>query len=235
VKESSNLESTYYILKHAINDPKISQTFFIPIGLAAIIYAFFLLIQYPSGAIIGILVAVGFYMLYRGLNLDETFVVFKEKAKQSIYTGQITFITYLMAVLIAIIATIRGAVELWGYYTTGGSWYYGFVTLMTAFVNVTVWWYVSSVLFAYAGKIIEIKMDNKFNKRKLSPVFFTISVGLLLWGASKYILAISSLATESTTEFILPYFIYTVVSAIILGFAGIYIATTHVEKKRDEP
>ncbi|MEZ5336100.1 MAG: DUF373 family protein [Methanolobus sp.] len=28
VMQSANLESTYYIIKHAFNDPKISQTFF---------------------------------------------------------------------------------------------------------------------------------------------------------------------------------------------------------------
>lgn len=46
VMQSANLESTYYIIKHAFNDPKISQTFFVPLGLASLIYAFFLLIDY---------------------------------------------------------------------------------------------------------------------------------------------------------------------------------------------
>lgn len=232
VKQSANLESTYYILKHAFSDPKISQTFFIPIGLAAIIYAFFLLIQYPAGAIIGISAAIGLYMLYRGLNLDETFAVMREKGKQSFYAGQMTFITYLTAGLIAIIATIRGAVELWGYYTTGGSWYYGFVTLMTVFVNVTVWWYVISMLFANAGKIIDLKMENRFNRRKLSPTLFTLSIGILLWGASEYIIAISSLSSN-TIEFTLQYFVYSIVGAIILGLAGIRLATTHIEEKSE--
>ena len=44
VMQSENLESTYYILKHAFSDPKISQTFFVPLGLAFLIYSIFLLV-----------------------------------------------------------------------------------------------------------------------------------------------------------------------------------------------
>ncbi len=70
VMQSANLESTYYILKHAFSDPKISQTFFVPpLGLAFLIYAIFLLARYPEGAIVGILAAVGLYMLYRASGL----------------------------------------------------------------------------------------------------------------------------------------------------------------------
>jgi putative membrane protein len=225
VKQSANLESTYYIIKHAFSDPKISQTFFIPIGLAAIIYAFFLLISYPEGAIIGISAAIGAYMLYRGLNPDESFALVREKAKQSLYSGQITFIAYTIAALIALIATLQGAVELWGYYTTGGIWYYGSVTLVTVFINGTVWWYVIAVLFAHAGKIIDMKVDSRFSKRKLSPSLFTFSMGLLFWGASEYILSISSLAGDSI-GFTLQYFIYSLVGSILLGLAGVKLAAS---------
>src|SRR3972149_6450239 len=54
VKQHENLESTYYIIKQAFNDPKISHTFFMPLGLAFMIYAISLYAQRPEVAIIAI-------------------------------------------------------------------------------------------------------------------------------------------------------------------------------------
>ncbi|MCD4703855.1 MAG: DUF373 family protein [Methanosarcinaceae archaeon] len=223
VKQSANLESTYYILKNAFNDPKISQTFFVPLGLTAMIYAIFLLAKYPEGAIIGISAAIGLYMLYRGFNLDEWVVVMKEKLKTEFYAGRITFVTYSAAVLITIIATMLGTIELWGYYTTGGIWYYGAVTFFTVFINTTIWWYVIALVFATTGKILDHHISKDFTTKDLSPPLFILSIGLLLWGSSRYILSISNIANDVSvsSEFGLPYFIYSVVLAIIIALVGI--------------
>ncbi len=234
VKQSANLESTYYILKHAFNDPKISQTFFVPIGLAALIYAIFLLIRYPEGAIIGISAAIGLYMLYRGFNLDETFTLLRIKMKRSLYEGQMTFITYTVAAIIAIIATIVGTVEIWEYYTTGGSWYYGMITLITIFIQTTIWWYVIAILFANIGKVIDLQISKEMSVKDISPSLFITSIGLLFWGASAYILSISSqVADQSAMEFSLHYFIYSVIGAIILALVGIRLSVQgDIDKKK---
>lgn len=162
VQQSANLESTYYILKNAFNDPKISQTFFVPIGLTALIYAIFLLANYPEGAIIGISAAIGAYMLYRGFNLDQPFALLRERMKGSYYEGQMTFVTNTIAIIVAIIATMIGAITLWNYFTAGGGWYYGLITLFTVFINVTVWWYVIAILFANIGKMVDLKINDHF-------------------------------------------------------------------------
>ena len=44
VKQSPNLESTYYLLKQLFTDPKLSHTLFIPPALALLMFAFFSLI-----------------------------------------------------------------------------------------------------------------------------------------------------------------------------------------------
>ncbi|WP_440952378.1 DUF373 family protein [Methanococcoides sp. FTZ1] len=227
VKQSANLESTYYILKHALNDPKISQTFFVPLGLAAMIYAIFLLARYPEGAIIGISAAIGLYMLYRGFNLDQPFALLRERMKNSYYEGQMTFITYTIAAILGVIATMVGAVTLWQYYITGGSWYYGMVTLITVFINVTIWWYVVAILFADLGKMVDSKLSNTFTIKEVSPALFIIAIGLLFWGASTYILSVSALADEaSSAELSLQYFVYSVVGAILIALLGIKISMT---------
>ncbi|WP_135604458.1 DUF373 family protein [Methanococcoides sp. NM1] len=227
VKQSANLESTYYILKNALNDPKISQTFFVPLGLAALIYAIFLLARYPEGAIIGISAAIGMYMLYRGFNLDQPFALLRERMKDSFYEGQMTFVTYTIAAILGVIATMIGAVTLWQYHITGGSWYYGIVTLITVFINVTIWWYVIAILFADIGKMVDQKISESFTIKEVSPALFIIAIGLLFWGASTYILSVSAFTGDTASnELSLQYFVYSVVGAILIALLGIKISMT---------
>ncbi|WP_135612564.1 DUF373 family protein [Methanococcoides sp. AM1] len=233
VKQSANLESTYYILKNALNDPKISQTFFVPLGLAALIYAIFLLARYPEGAIIGISAAIGMYMLYRGFNLDQPFALLRERMKDAFYEGQMTFVTYTIAAILGVIATMIGAVTLWQYYITGGSWYYGIVTLITVFINVTIWWYVIAILFADIGKMVDQKVSKTFTVKEIAPALFIIAIGLLFWGASSYILSVSALAGDAASnELSLQYFVYSVVGAIMIALFGIRISMSNTSPEK---
>ncbi|MBP1910023.1 DUF373 family protein [Methanolobus bombayensis] len=224
VMQSANLESTYYIIKHAFNDPKISQTFFVPLGLAALIYAFFLLIDYSQGAIIGILAAVGIYMLYRGFN--DTVDLYWEKLKDSFYSGRLTFFTYVAAAVLVLIGTLVGLMDVWSLYTSQGIWYYGVIPLLTSFINSTVWTYVLAILFADAGKIIDCRQHSEPTGKYLSPAFFVVSLGFLLWGATSYLISMDPVMGGAETNPVsgMNLFIYSIVISIILALAGIRIS-----------
>ncbi|NOR48386.1 MAG: DUF373 family protein [Methanosarcinaceae archaeon] len=225
VMQSANLESTYYILKNAFNDPKISQTFFVPLGLASVIYAVFLLANYPEGAVIGILAAIGLYMLYRGFGLDDVSAVYWENMKESFYAGRMTFITYTAAAIVGIVATVQGAVTLWAYYINGGVWYYGLLTLVTIFINASIWLYVAAALIANFGRVLDIRISGKPIIPYTSPAFFVISMGLLFWGASTYLLSISSVVSDAGVPDVgIQYFVYSVVGAVIMALVGIKIS-----------
>lgn len=224
VMQSANLESTYYIIKHAFNDPKISQTFFVPVGLAALIYAFFLLIDYSQGAIIGILAAVGLYMLYRGFS--DTVDLFLERLKESFNTGRLTFFTYAAAGFFIVIGTILGMMDIWALYTAQGIWYYGLIPLLTAFIHRTVWIYAFALLFADSGKIFDSKRRGKPVGKYLIPAFFILSIGCLFWGASSYLMSMSSVLTGGgDPRQGMEIFVYSIVFAVILALSGIKIST----------
>ena len=223
VMQSANLESTYYIIKHAFNDPKISQTFFVPLGLAALIYAFFLLIDYSQGAIIGILAAVGLYMLYRGFS--DTVDVYWEKLKDSFYSGRMAFFTYATASFLVVLGTILGLREVWMLYTSEGIWYYGVIPLLTVFINRTIWVYALALLFADAGKIIDNKNRGEPVRPYLTPAFFISSIGFLFWGATSYLMSmVPVLAGSDDSGIGIQLFIYSIVFAIVLALAGIKIS-----------
>jgi len=229
VMQSKNLESTYYILKHAFSDPKISQTFFVPLGLAFLIYAIFLLARYPEGAVVGILAAVGLYMLYRGFGLDDLVALEKERLWEAFLKQRMVFISYTAAFLISIVATAYGAMVVWSLYSTSGVWFYGTLTLISLFINVSVWWYVGALLLAGLGKIFDLRMENKPIHKNISISLFIISTGLLFWGASTYILAIASLSESpvNNVQLALQYFIYSIAIAVLLALIGIRYSVTN--------
>ena len=223
VMQSENLESTYYILKHAFSDPKISQTFFVPIGLAFLIYAIFLLARYPEGAVVGILAAVGLYMLYRGFGLDDIVALEKERLWDAFLEQRMVFISYTAALLTSLVATVYGAMEVWKLYSAEGVWYHGTLTLISVFINVSVWWYAAALLLANFGKIFDLRMDGRPIYRNISLSLFVIATGLLFWGASTYILAVASISDGflSDPSLALQYFVYSVTIAILIALAGI--------------
>ncbi|HML25410.1 MAG TPA: DUF373 family protein [Methanomethylovorans sp.] len=230
IMQSSNLESTYYILKHAFNDPKISQTFFVPVGLAALIYSIFLLARYPEGAIIGILAAVGLYMLYRGFG--DTVTVMWNKIKDDFHMGKLVVVTHSAALLIIIVSFVQGLVSVWQYYTHGGIWYHGLVPLVTVFIHSSVWWLVLAAIIMNFGRMMDMYLHGKFSLRQISPSFYALSLGLLLWGATTYILAFNPVIEGVQPSVVsgLQYFIYSIVIAIIIALAGIRIAARPVKE-----
>jgi putative membrane protein len=228
VMQSENLESTYYILKHAFSDPKISQTFFVPLGLAFLIYAIFLLAHYPEGAIIGILAAVGLYMLYRGFGLDDILVLEGERLWSALMGQKMIFISYTAAILLSLVATVYGAMKVWELYSTEGIWYPGTLTLISVFTNASVWWYAIALLIAVLGRIFDLRMEGKPIFKSISVSFFIIATGLLFWGASTYLLAVLSLpqGNGSNASAALQYFVYSIIIAVLIALIGIKLSVS---------
>ncbi len=237
VMQSENLESTYYILKHVFSDPKISQTFFVPFGLAFLIYAIFLLAGYPEGAVVGIFAAVGLYMLYRGFGLDDFVALEKEKLWDAFLEQRMVFISYTAALLITLVATVYGAMEVWKLYSAEGVWYHGTLTLVSVFVNASVWWFAGALLLANLGKVFDLRMEDKPIYKNVAISLFVIATGLLFWGASTYILATASLSEGITNNaaLALQYFVYSITAAILIALAGIkYSVSNQASENNDK-
>lgn len=187
VKQNPSIESTYYLLKQVFTDPKISHTIFIPPGLALLMFSIFYLLNYPNGAIIAITGSVGLYLLFRGLGLDDFLDETKKTLRGSLYAGKISFVTYILAGMLIIIATIQGIANVW--YSYKGPIWYGYLTLLMLFINASVWWYVAAGICANVGKLIDMHLEGIKDPRTYSYPFFLFATGLIFWGASIVILA----------------------------------------------
>jgi putative membrane protein len=170
VKQSPNLESTYYLLKQVFTDPKISHTVFIPPALALLMFAIFSLLGYPNGAVVAITGAVGLYLLFRGLGLDDSMEEAKQTLRKSLYAGKIAFITYILAAMLVIIATVRGFAYSWQYYHEPVS--PGFFILVMIYLHESIWWYVVAALCINLGKVMDMYLEGIRDARSISYIFF---------------------------------------------------------------
>jgi putative membrane protein len=224
VKQHENLESTYYIIKKAFNDPKISHTFFMPIGLVFLIYAISLYFNHPEIAVMAITAAIGIYMLFRGTGLDDTVDDFVAAMMNSLHGGKITFVMYLAAIILSLIGTVQGGIELWNYYNQ--KILVGYLILLMGFINASIWWYVIAGVLINTGKIIDLYLAKEKIGRNWSHPFFVIAGGILFWAGSTYILVISEALgryplLNNGRQFLLG----TVTGAVLIAIAGAWIST----------
>lgn len=189
VNQMPNLEGTYYILKKLFDDPKISQQVLVPIGLAMLLYAVTFLFGYPQAATITVVMVLGIYILFKGLGIDEVFGYFITALKASFRGGRFTFVSYMTAIILAIIGLISGLDSLIQYYNASG-W---IIYLLFAFIFGSVWWFIASGLIASIGKMIDMFINEPANLGRMAVLpFFILAVGIIIYGGSVFILSTSS-------------------------------------------
>jgi len=234
VKQSPNLESTYYLLKQVFNDPKISHTFFVPPALALLIFSLFSLLGYPSGAVVAITGAVGLYLLFRGLGLDDSMEEAKQTLRRSLYAGKIAFITYILGGMLVVIATVRGIAYFWQYYHEPIA--PGYFMLMMIYLNASIWWYIAAALCVNLGKIMDMYLEGIRDARTISYFFFLLATGLIIWSASSFILASNAdIKFEIGMVESVQYLAISAITAILITVVGVNISKRMAGAETLEP
>jgi putative membrane protein len=218
VNQIPNLEGTYYIIKKLFNDPKISRLVLVPLGLALLLWAITYLIGYPQVAAITVAAAIGIYLLYRGLGLDDLFKGFASALRTSLTRGKFSFVTYIAGILLVITGVALGLMNVLIFYVE-----VGYLLYFLIFMYGAVLWLALAGIVSSIGIII----DNFFYDRQgLAKVivfpFFIGAVGLITYGASIYGLAVSHIPDfPYTTGTALQYIISGTLGGLICVFAGV--------------
>ncbi len=220
VKQAQNLESTYYIIKQLINDPKVAKVIFIPIGLILLVYAATTWIDWPNATPVAIALLLGGYLLYRGMGLDNLFDTFIFNLRRSFSESKLTFVTYLLALVLTIMAFIMGA---WGVAQwqndLPGVLSPGLLDYAAIFVSHSILWFIAAFLAIVIGWIVDAYADESDTLyRYLSTPFFLLAGGLLIWGSSQYILHMSN--TVQAFESL----VISIVLAVIVSYVGVQFA-----------
>ena len=233
VNQMPNLEGTYYILKKLFDDPKISRMIFIPLGLAMLLYASAYLLGYPGTATIIVVGVIGCYMLYKGFGFDEIVHGVLDALRVSLSRGRFSFITYSATILLIIIGFTTGFMNILKYYSSDSS--LGILLYLTTFIYGAIEWLIVAGLVTSIGVIIDVYVNERESLGKVIVFpFFVTALGLILYGASVYIIIVSSVAdfplSAAAAQSII---MYSTIIGIISAVLGVVIQY-FVNKKMTE-
>lgn len=238
VNQMPNLEGTYYILKKLLDDPKISRMIFIPIGLAMLLYAIAYLFGWPGAATIIVVGVIGSYLLYKGFGFDELVHGIIDALRLSLQRGRFSFITYTITIMLIIIGSTVGFLNVLKYYTTDGS--LGLILYLMTFVYGAIEWLILAGLILSVGIIIDVYSNERENLGKVIVFpFFVVAIGLILYGASVYLILINGvpdfpLSPETASTYVLYDVVVGVISAIIGVIIQFFINRKITEQRKQE-
>ncbi len=154
VKQSQELEDTYYRIIKMLDDDKVKKQFVLPAGLILIVWALFWVMEMASTGVGAILFTLGLYLLIRVFNLEHSLSHLGHEMKSGLLTGKLSYYTYLIALAIL-------AASFFDAYTNTRSELY-WVLPVLSFLSRIVWGIVAAGLIAAFGRVIDVYVrENK--------------------------------------------------------------------------
>ncbi|MBC8521718.1 MAG: DUF373 family protein, partial [Methanomicrobia archaeon] len=215
VRQSEPLESTFYVIKRLFEDPRFSRTFLPPIGLILLAFSIFLLVGQLRWAVGLTLGFAGIYMLLKGMGRENVMTEFFETVKQSLYSGKISFVTYICALVLLLAGTSQGIVEYTKYIEDlpeAGERI--LLTGLVYYVKGAIWWYVGAALAPVIGKMMNMLIERERIVRQWAILFSIFASGLMLWGGSECIILLS----RGNYPMGYLYLFFSILGAIIISF-----------------
>lgn len=220
VSQMPNLEGTFYILKKLLSDPKVSKLVLVLPGLTLLLYAISYALNKPEIATSIIAAGIGGYLLYKGFSLDELVRTEVIDLRSTLYRGRFSFVTYISAILFAIIGVMEGSSALTNYWD--GS---GLFPMILIFVWSAVLWFTLAAITTSLGNVIDSFMYEResLNKAVIFS-FFLSAIGVLAFGGTSYILSNLNLQNFPVTPDIgVAYIIQGAVGGLVCALVGIIL------------
>jgi putative membrane protein len=226
VKQSKTIESTYFMIKRMLNDPKIARITLAPLGIILLVYSIFLILRISEMGSGAIIFFIGFYLVLKAYGLESAIEEFFATLKKSLLEGRLSFITYVTAVMLFVIGAIQGFNAMWKVYTQPVS--PGVLILIISFIYGAVWWSVGAGISAVFGKVLDLLIEGKNFKKHLVVPFLLVSGALVLWGTSIFILSNYSSTREVfkiSPDSAFEYLLLSMAGAILIAVVFIYPLT----------
>jgi putative membrane protein len=183
VRQSHDIESTYYVMKQFLADEELRATVLVPIGAALLAFPVLLLLADSlTVAVSAIAAVIGVFLLYKGLGIDDWLAGLPGAIRDAFYSGQVSLVTYVVGAGLATVGLFAGAIDVSG----GGS---SPVLMTMRFVFVAVPWLALAALTASTGRLLdEFLSEEAVSNAFLNLPFGVIAVGFVVRGFSAYFL-----------------------------------------------
>jgi len=157
VKQSKELEDTYYRILKILDDEKVQKQFVLPISLVLIVWAFFVLFDMAASGLGAILLTLGGYLLIRAFRWERNIAAIWEEIKSGFLTGNLSIYTYILAIVVLIANGILAYNEV-----TITNFASDTEFLQTIFfVNNMIWGIVIAGLLVVSGRAVDLYVKDK--------------------------------------------------------------------------
>ncbi|WP_411965189.1 DUF373 family protein [Haloferax sp. YSMS24] len=191
VRQAQNLESMYYTMKQVLADPETRGTILVPLGILLLIYPFVTIASFfdvPGAVVLGLISALlGLYTLFRGLGLETAVDEAANRARNVLYAGRVTIITYVAAAALLVVGGVRG-IELVQAVSdaVGGDPPAGLV--LAALVHGAVEWFAAAGITSSLGQVTDEYLHDRFKWRYLNAPFYVAAIAIVLYALSGFFL-----------------------------------------------
>ena len=184
VRQSHDIESTYYLLKQFLGDEELRGTILVPVGAALLAFPVLLLLADSiTVALSAIAAVIGTFLLYKGLGIDDFVSTLPGRVREALYSGQVSLVTYVVGAGLALVGVFAGGIS--ANAMTGQSE----LLVGLRFIYASIPWVAAAALAATTGRLIDALLgEGDVSGALLNLPFGVVALGLVVRGFSGYFL-----------------------------------------------
>ena len=205
VKQSKNIESTYYIIMRALKDKKMVKKILVPIALIFLAYAFSSILVatikyfFPGWNLMGpgtmaltiITLTLGLYFLDRAYSIRVRTARFITRIKVSMAQAKITIISDTLAFLLILVGIDFAYND-----ALAGS---DIIIQIIIFLHTFIVWFVFAVMIREGGKTFDIWVHKgTYTKTFWIALLSTVSTGIIIYSTLDYLLVLLNAKSEAS-------------------------------------
>ena len=184
VRQIHDLESKYYLAKRFLADDELRSTILVPMGVVLTILPILSYLVDVRTTFAVITAILGVFVLYKALDIDDDIAIVPTKIRETLYSGRVSVVTYVVAVGLILIGVFIGVVNMPISENVGGS-----VTSLMGFVHYSIPWIALGGLVMGLGKTLDRVIRNKqVQTAHVNLIFGIISTAVVVRGFSSYFL-----------------------------------------------
>jgi putative membrane protein len=154
VKQSKQLEDTYYRIIKLLDEDKVKKQFFLPIALILIVWSIFAIFNMAASGFGAILFTLGLYLLIRTFNSEKKVGALWHEFRAGLLTGRPSFYTFIIAIVIVCVSIFYA-------YNSTFNQDLPLIVLVLKFLSAITWGIVAAGLLAAFGRVTDLYIREK--------------------------------------------------------------------------
>lgn len=172
VSQASEVESTYFTIKHALNDPDFARTFILVPGFIVLMWGVLALLNQEKLFFQSMLLVIGTYLVLKGTGLEARIASAVKSVTSSLSLQRVSLPAFLMTIILFFIGIISAYQELTNAANSIG------LRVSEAVGQVLLYLMLTSIFFVIGKSIDAVQLKKAYYIRKY---FLSGAAAVILW------------------------------------------------------